>query len=524
MWDTTGNLPRTTESRANPGASMNGNSLGPFALLSVSDKTGLVPLAQKLVASGLQLLSTGGTAQHLRDAGLVVHDVASITEFPEMMHGRVKTLHPRIHGGLLARRELPEHVEAMEEHGVADIQVLVVNLYPFVETVRGKSADEVVIENIDIGGPAMIRAAAKNHQHIVVLVDPHDYDLEFAAITPVKRRELAGKAYAHTAAYDAAIASYFAGEESASLNLTGLSLTQELRYGENPHQQASLYTASGAAPLGGLDQLQGKELSYNNIIDLEAALLLVHEFDAPAAAIIKHTNPCGCASASDIARAFDDALAGDPVSAFGGIVALNRAVDEGLATRLCNTFFEVIAAPGFSAKAREVLAAKKNARVLVIPDNFHPASHNIRLTSLGWLRQDADPRISWDPLDLQFPTKIRPNEAQLQGLEFLWRVCKHVKSNAIVVGTHTATLGVGAGQMSRVDSVKAATQHSGHREGLLLASDAFFPFRDGVDEAAKAGVVGIVQPGGSKRDDEVIAACDELGIAMIYTGMRHFRH
>lgn len=487
---------------------------GPFALLSVSDKTGLVEFAKRLGSWGYRLLSTGGTARHLRDAGLDVIDVSSVTDFPEMMDGRVKTLHPRIHGGLLARRDLAAHVNAMNEHTIPDIRVVVVNLYPFSETVARGAHDDEVIENIDIGGPSMIRSAAKNHEFVTVIVDPVDYELDPTKLGLDDRRRLALKAFEHTSTYDAAIVRYLQGENGSRLTL---------RYGENPHQQASLYVEDGQIPLGGLRQLQGKELSYNNIIDLEAALLVTLEFDAPSAAIIKHTNPCGCASAESIHEAFTQALAGDPISAFGGIVSLNRGVDRPLATTLSETFWEVIAAPYFDEAALEVLGSKKNVRLMEVPSDFRAESRQVRLTSLGWLEQESDPKIDWEELEFEVPTERKPTPEEWEAMAFLWRVCKHVKSNAIVVGKGTRTLGVGAGQMSRVDAVRAAVQAAGEVD-LVLASDAFFPFADGVELAAESGVRAVIQPGGSRRDDDVIEACNRLGLAMVMTGMRHFRH
>jgi len=494
---------------------MNSSVEGSFALLSVSDKTGLVEFANRLFTSGYRLLSTGGTARFLREAGLEVQDVSSITEFPEMMDGRVKTLHPRIHGGLLARRDVSEHCEAMRAHSVPDIRVVVVNLYPFSETVARGAEDDEVIENIDIGGPSMIRSAAKNHEFVTVIVDPADYGLNPTELSAHDRRRLALKAFQHTAAYDAAIVNYLHPENEER---------QALRYGENPHQSASLFVEEGQRPLGGLKQLQGKELSYNNIIDLEAALLVTLEFDAPSVAIIKHTNPCGCASADTINEAFTQALAGDPISAFGGIVSLNRVVDRELALVLAETFWEVIAAPGFDEGAIEVLSVKKNVRLMEVPADFQAEARQVRLTSLGWLEQDADPRIDWEKLEFQVPTEREPTLEEWSAMAFLWRVCKHVKSNAIVVGKGTRTLGVGAGQMSRVDAVRGAVQAAGNQTGLVLASDAFFPFADGIELAAEFGVSAVVQPGGSRRDAEVIEACNRLGVAMVMTGMRHFRH
>ncbi|MFU8805971.1 MAG: bifunctional phosphoribosylaminoimidazolecarboxamide formyltransferase/IMP cyclohydrolase [Bradymonadaceae bacterium] len=516
----------------------------PYALLSVSDKRGIADFAGRLIELGFRIVSTGGTARHIRDAGHEVVDVASVTGYPEILDGRVKTLHPRIHGALLADRRNPGHRQVLQARDVPNIVLVVVNLYPFEEVVSRPDVDwDEAIENIDIGGPTMLRASAKNHESITVLVDPGDFDRVAATYEgdgegpdTALRRELALKAFAHTAAYDAAIVEFFenrlrAGEDGGDdealperINLD-LRRTQTLRYGENPHQEAALYTARGEAELGAMEQLHGKELSYNNIVDLDAALELVWEFDGPATSIIKHTNPAGCAEKDNLRDAYEAALKTDSQSAFGGIVALNRSVDAALARRMNEHFFEIIAAPEFDEEALEILMEKKNLRLIRWPvANSVPRS--IRATSLGYLAQNTDPRITVDIDALEVPTKRAPSPLERDALVFAWKVCKHVKSNAIVFANGTRTLGVGAGQMSRVDSVELAVRKSvaGPTAGAVLASDAFFPFRDGIDAAAAAGIRAIIQPGGSRRDDEVVAACDEHDIAMYFAGQRHFRH
>jgi phosphoribosylaminoimidazolecarboxamide formyltransferase/IMP cyclohydrolase len=520
------------------------------ALVSVSDKAGLDELGRALAAAGVEILSTGGSARALAAAGIAVREVAAHTGFPEIMDGRVKTLHPKIHGGLLARRDLPAHVAAQAAHDIPDIDLLVVNLYPFQATVAAGKGWDDCIENIDIGGPAMLRAAAKNHDFVTVVVDPADYAgllAELAAngnaTTPGFRRRLAQKAYAHTAQYDGAIANWMAqqaGEtlpESFSLNGTRL---QMLRYGENPHQQAAFYRTQPSRPgVATARQLQGKELSYNNLNDTDAAFELVAEFDTPAIAIIKHANPCGVAIArsdGELAGAYARALACDPVSAFGGIIALNRPLDAATAAAIVQLFAEVVIAPAIDAGARTVLSAKPNVRVLetgALPD---PAARDIVVKSLGggFLAQDRDGgRIT--AADLKVVTKRSPSERELADLLFAFRVAKHVKSNAIVYAKDGATVGIGAGQMSRVDSsriaawkaeeaARAAGAGQSFAVGSVVASDAFFPFADGLLAAAAAGATAVIQPGGSMRDNEVIAAADAAGLAMVFTGMRHFRH
>ena len=508
-----------------------------FALISVSDKTGIVAFARTLAEAGYGLISTGGTARALRDGGLEVTEVSELTGFPEILDGRVKTLHPKIHGALLARRSLDEHVATLREHDIPNIEVVAVNLYPFRETIAQSGASfEDAIENIDIGGPTLLRAAAKNHEALTVVVDADDYArvgeaLAEGSVDAQMRRELALEAFRHTSAYDSAIVDYLDGQiEARSEGLPGrfeleLVQNQELRYGENPHQKGALYTREGERDWGGIEKLHGKALSYNNIVDLDAALELVGEFSLPAAAIIKHTNPAGCALGDGLEDAYDRALVCDPMSSFGGIVALNRSVEKPLAEKLHDHFFEIIAAPAFGEEALEVLTQKKNVRLLRVPKELSHPDHVIRATSLGYLIQQADPRIEGDFSTFDVPTKRRPTDEEMAGLEFMWKVCKHVKSNAIVIGKGTGTVGVGAGQMSRVDAVEIAVRKARQElDGAVLASDAFFPFRDAVDAAAEAGVRAIIQPGGSRRDQEVVDACDEHDIAMVMTGNRHFRH
>ncbi len=505
------------------------------ALLSVSDKTGLVELARALAAGGCEVLSTGGSAQLLRDAGVPAVDVATHTGFPEILDGRVKTLVPQIHGGILGRRDLPEHLAQMREHGIAPIDLVAVNLYPFEATVAGGAGFDECVENIDIGGPALIRAAAKNHAHVAVLTDPAQYaellaELAEGGTRLALRRRLAAAAYARTAAYDAAIAAWFAQREGQAfpprLVVAG-TLRQTLRYGENPHQHAAFYATSDARPgVAAARQAQGKELSYNNLNDTDAAFECVAEFDRPAVAIVKHANPCGVATAPSLVAAWDAALACDPVSAFGGIVALNRTLDAETAQRIAAIFTEVIVAPDATAEARAVLARKKNLRLLLtgaLPDPA-AAGRTLRSVAGGLLVQDRDAgRIG--RADLRTVTRRAPEEGELEDLLFAFRVCKHVKSNAIVYARDGATIGIGAGQMSRVDSARiAAHKATSPTARSVVASDAFFPFADGLEALVAAGARAVIQPGGSVRDAEVIAAADAAGIAMVFTGMRHFRH
>ncbi|MDM7945881.1 MAG: bifunctional phosphoribosylaminoimidazolecarboxamide formyltransferase/IMP cyclohydrolase [Oceanibaculum nanhaiense] len=517
------------------------------ALISVSDKTGLVELGQFLAGHGVEILSTGGSAKALSAAGVPVTEVADHTGFPEIMDGRVKTLHPTIHGGLLARRDLPEHVQAMEANGIAPIDLLVVNLYPFEATVaKGADFDEA-IENIDIGGPAMIRAAAKNHGFVAVVVDPADYaplKQEMAenkgAVSLALRRKLAAAAYARTGAYDAAISGWFAGQLGDIFPrriAVGGELKQVLRYGENPHQQAAFYT--GGAPRIGIataTQMQGKELSFNNLNDTDAAFELVSEFTEPAVAIIKHANPCGVAQGNDVADAYARALRCDPVSAFGGIIAVNRTLDAATTEQISRILTEVIIAPDADDEAKELLAKKKNLRLLLTGGMPDPHAGGMTLRSLagGYLLQTRD-NGHIAASDLKVVTRRQPTEKEIADLLFAFTVCKHVKSNAIVYVKDGATVGIGAGQMSRVDSSRIAARKSqdaaeaaGETEALtrgsVVASDAFFPFADGLLAAVEAGATAVIHPGGSMRDNEVIAAADEAGIAMVFTGMRHFRH
>jgi phosphoribosylaminoimidazolecarboxamide formyltransferase/IMP cyclohydrolase len=520
------------------------------ALLSVSDKTGLVDFARALSGRGIDLVSTGGTRRVLSEAGLAVKDVSELTGFPEMMDGRVKTLHPKVHGGLLAIRDNPEHQAAMYAHGIDPIDLLVVDLYPFQQTVaKGAGFDECV-ENIDIGGPAMIRAAAKNHADVVVVTDPSDMPRVLAELdardgqtTGDFRRKLAQTAYARTAAYDAAISNWLATtlEEPAPLyRAIGGRLAEPMRYGENPHQEAGFYlTGEKRFGVATARQVQGKQLSYNNVNDTDAAFECVAEFDsgrAAAVAIVKHANPCGVAEGADLADAYEKALRCDPVSAFGGIIAVNRRLDAAAAAKMVEIFTEVIIAPDADEEAIALIAAKKNLRLLLtggLPDPRAPGL-TVRTVSGGFLAQARDNAIVED-MTLQVVTQRPPTNRELADLQFAFRVAKHVKSNAIVYAKEGATVGIGAGQMSRVDSsriaawkaeeaAKAAGLRDSLARGSVVASDAFFPFADGLLAAAEAGATAVIQPGGSMRDKEVIAAADEAGLAMVFTGHRHFRH
>ena len=517
------------------------------ALISVSDKSGLVTFGQGLAALGVEILSTGGSAAALREAGVAVTEVSAHTGFPEILDGRVKTLVPQIHGGILGRRDSPEHLAQMAEHGIAPIDLVVVNLYPFEAAVAASAPFGECIETIDIGGPALIRAAAKNHAAVAVLTEPAQYDAVLAELResggtgPELRQRLAAAAYARTAAYDAAIAAWFAAQAGdtlpARITLAG-TRRQALRYGENPHQQAALYAAAGDTRPGvaSATQLQGKALSYNNIADTDAALECVAEFDEPAVVIVKHANPCGVALGPDLATAWERALACDPVSAFGGIVAVNRVLDEAVAERIAQIFTEVIVAPDATDGARAVLARKKNLRLLITGSLPDPAAFGLMFRSVagGLLVQSRDcGRVT--RADLRVVTRRAPTEAEFTELLFAFTVCKHVKSNAIVYVKNGATIGIGAGQMSRVDSARiagwksdAAGRAAGATtpltQGSVLASDAFFPFSDGLQAAIDAGATAVIQPGGSVRDGEVVAAADAAGIAMVMTGLRHFRH
>ena len=520
------------------------------ALLSVSDKTGLVELARALDSRGVELISTGGTAAAIATAGIAVTDVSQVTGFPEIMDGRVKTLHPLVHGGLLAIRDDEEHADAMKAHGIAGIDLAVINLYPF-EDVRFSGGDyPSTVENIDIGGPAMVRASAKNHAYVAVVTDPQDYGAVLdemtandGALTYRFRQELAAKAFARTAAYDAAISGWFAetlGIDAPRHRAFGGRLHSEMRYGENPHQKAGFYLTGDKRPgVASAVQLQGKQLSYNNINDTDAAFELVAEFDparTAAVAIIKHANPCGVAEGADLKAAYELALRCDPVSAFGGIVALNRTLDAASAEEIVKIFTEVIIAPDATDEAKAIVAAKKHLRLLVTGGLPDPRAAGIAAKTVagGLLVQSRDNGVV-DDLDLRTVTRRAPTDREMADLKFAFRVAKHVKSNAIVYARDLATVGIGAGQMSRVDSSRIAarkaldaSEAAGLSEpltrGCVVASDAFFPFADGLLSAVEAGATAVIQPGGSMRDDEVIAAADAHDIAMVFTGMRHFRH
>jgi len=512
------------------------------AILSVTDKTGLVDFARKLTDLGVELVSTGGTAKLLRDSGITVKDISDLTGFPEMLDGRVKTLHPKVHGGILHRRDNAGHRAAVEEHKIPAIDMVVVNLYAFEKTAAkpGVHFDEL-IENIDIGGPSMIRSAAKNFQDVAVVTSPADYNAiademsrSGGALSKETKWRLAQKAFSTTAAYDSAIASTLeriaAPDQSelpppstfpATLRLS-FHKRMDLRYGENPHQKAAMYADNSGAGVAHAKQVQGKELSYNNIVDLQAAWDLAQDFDETVCAIIKHTNPCGTATGKTLAEAYLRALECDPVSAFGGVIGVNRPVDSAAAAEMAKLFLEVIAAPSFDSAAKEIFASKKNLRLVEIPPGQQ--TWILKNISGGMLVQDADLHKLSDS-DLKVVTKRAPTPEEKRALLFAWKVCKHVKSNAILYARDGQTVGVGAGQMSRVDSCKiGAMKAQLPLKGTVAASDAFFPFPDGVEEIAKAGATAIIQPGGSVRDQEVIAAADRLGLAMIFTGVRHFRH
>ena len=521
------------------------------AILSVSDKTGLVEFARRLSALQVELVSTGGTARLLRDSDIPVRDISQLTGFPEMLDGRVKTLHPKVHGGILHVRANPEHRTAVAEHGIQPIDMVVVNLYPFQQTAAKPGVEfPEIIENIDIGGPSMVRSAAKNFQDVAVLTSPQDYSLvadEMAKsggeLSRETRWRLAQKAFAATASYDTAIAGTLAGlhpdgdgergaaRQSATIPDAGgfpsaleLSFKKvfDLRYGENPHQKAALYSDGSGAGVANLRQLQGKELSFNNIVDLEAAWELAQEFDEPACAIIKHTNPCGTATGKNLLEAYKKALEADPVSAFGGVIGVNRPLDGECAEEIAKLFVEAIAAPAVEAAAGERFAAKKNLRVVEVRKK--EVQWVLKHVSGGILVQDAD-RRPLSQSDLKVVTKRQPSSNEMRAMLFAWKVCKHVKSNAIVYAREGQSVGVGAGQMSRVDSCRLGAMKAVlPLAGTVAASDAFFPFPDGVEEIAKAGAKAIIQPGGSVKDGEVIAAADRLGLAMVFTGVRHFRH
>jgi phosphoribosylaminoimidazolecarboxamide formyltransferase/IMP cyclohydrolase len=512
------------------------------ALLSVSDKTGVVDLARALAAKGVELVSTGGTAKALRDAGLDVRDVSDLTGFPEMMDGRVKTLHPMVHGGLLAVRDDPEHVAAMTGHGIGAIDLVVVNLYPFEATVARGADRDTVIENIDIGGPSMVRSAAKNHAFVAIVTDPADYAIVASGETNLEQRKLfAAKAFAATARYDGAIARWFGTVDQAEPFPAVLPVTMtraaSLRYGENPHQSAAFYTADdGVRGIGQARQVQGKALSYNNLNDADAALELIAEFrdSAPTCVIVKHANPCGVATAPTLEQAYTEAFACDTVSAFGGIIAVNRPLDGATARAITGIFTEVVVAPDADEEAIALFAAKKNLRLLLTGDLPDATRAGLFAKSIagGWLVQDRD---AGTPGELTVVTKRAPTEQELADCRFAWTIAKHVKSNAIVYAKDGATAGVGAGQMNRLESARIAAWKAKDAAdkagwdtprtiGSAVASDAFFPFADGLLAAVEAGATAVIQPGGSIRDEEVIAAADAAGLAMVFTGMRHFRH
>lgn len=515
------------------------------ALISVSDKTGVAELASALHQLGISIISTGGTAKLLQEAGIPVTEISDYTGFPEMLDGRVKTLHPKVHAGILSRMDLPAHQQEMEQAHISTIDLVVVNLYPFTQTIaRPDCSLAEAIENIDIGGPTMIRSAAKNFQRVAVVTDPQDYATLLEQIKSGNgtvdehyRFQLAKKAFSHTARYDGAISNYLTALESMDaerkpfpdqFNLS-FTLAQSLRYGENPHQQAAFYRdiSNITGSLADYQQLQGKELSYNNIADTDAAWACVKTFDQPACVIVKHANPCGVAVAENPLAAYQKAFATDPVSAFGGIIALNRPVEANLAKAVLHQFVEVIIAPEFSTEARQLLVSKANIRVLTVPLGAHDNHYELKRIDGGLLVQTPDNfHISAD--QLRVVTQLQPTDAQVEDCLFAWRVAKFVKSNTIVFCGNGQTLGIGAGQMSRVDSARIASIKAGQAHldlhGSAVASDAFFPFRDGLDVLAQAGAKAVIQPGGSIRDDEVISAADERGIAMIFTGVRHFRH
>lgn len=507
------------------------------ALVSVSDKTGLIPFVRGLVELGVEVISTGGTANHLREAGLPVTSVSEVTGFPEIMDGRVKTLHPAIHGGILADRERPSHMEAIAQLGIKPIDLVVVNLYPFEATVARRGVTEAeAIENIDIGGPSMVRSAAKNFAGVGIVTDPADYDVVLAELrehegelTRETRRRLAAKAFQHTAHYDAAIARWFGEQESDFPEhlMIELAKVKELRYGENPHQRASWYReiTFGGPQLGQLEQLHGAQMSFNNLLDLDSARRVLDEFELPACVIIKHNNPCGVAVAETAASAYEKAFSCDPVSAFGGVIAVNRPVDEELAQLLSANFIEVLWAPGYAEEALEILTRKKDVRILTGQQNRDVCgSFDMKRIVGGMLVQDWDCEVDQRE-NMRVVTTRTPTEQEWGDLLFAWRVAKHVKSNAIVLAKDLMTVGIGAGQMSRVDAARLAVNRARFPlEGCAVASDAFFPFPDALQVCADAGATCVIHPGGSKRDDESLALAEERGMAMVITGRRHFRH
>ena len=504
------------------------------AIVSVSDKTGIAELGRELSQRGVEIYSTGGTLKALTTAGVGAQSISQLTGFPEILEGRVKTLHPAVHGGILHRRDRTDHVAQLREHGIGAIDLVVVNLYPFRETIARPDVQlGDALENIDIGGPTMLRAAAKNFPHVLVLVDPADYERVLSALdagdVPLElRRELAAKAFAHTASYDSAIAAYLTPEPLPDTLSLAFEKAQTLRYGENPHQPAAFYREPGgtAGTIAAATQIQGKELSFNNLLDADAALQIMQSFAAPTVTILKHSNPCGLASDDDLVAAHKAARSGDPVSAFGGIVGINRPVDGRLAEAMQRYFYEVIIAPSFDADAQAIFGAKANLRLLEIQsERPRGTMWDYRRVSGGLLVQAADDVGADDPAGWRVVSEQQPSAEQLAALAFAWRACAFVKSNAIVLVQGTTLVGMGAGQPSRVDSVQIAARKAGERaQGSVLASDAFFPKADGVEAAAAAGVAAIVQPGGSQADDEVIATCNRLGLALVFTGRRHFRH
>ena len=512
------------------------------ALISVSDKTGIVEFAQKLNGLGVQILSTGGTADLLEKNGIPVRPVSDYTGFPEMMDGRVKTLHPKVHGGILGRRDIKKHMQSMSEHGIVAIDLVAVNLYPFEKTIAKEDCTfDDAVENIDIGGPAMVRSAAKNFNDVAVVVQPKDYETvinEMSAynggVTLKTRKRLSRDAFTHTAQYDSMISKYLTNQDEDRMRFPEVfqesyKKIQDLRYGENPHQSAALYQQSGAglSDIVSARQLQGKELSFNNLLDLNAAWELVSEFESSAAVIIKHTNPCGVALQEDQLKAFIQARETDPTSAFGGILSFNRPVGEQIAKEILKNFVEAIVAPGFDKKAIDLLTSKKNIRLMEMPATSSSRSEkqtDIKRIGGGLLIQDLDTE-TYDPAKLKIVTQKQPTEKEMADLKFAWIIAKHVKSNAIIYARDQETIGLGAGQMSRVDSARLAVEKAQKPlKGSVMASDAFFPFRDSVDEAAKNGISAIIQPGGSIRDEEVIQAANEHEVAMVFTGYRHFKH
>jgi phosphoribosylaminoimidazolecarboxamide formyltransferase / IMP cyclohydrolase len=507
------------------------------ALISVSDKSGITDFAKELVSLGFEIISTGGTKKALQEAGLPVMGVSDVTGFPEILEGRVKTLNPFIHGGLLGKHDVWEHKKQLEEHQIQPIQLVCVNLYPFQQTIAKPDVSVAeAIENIDIGGPSMLRSSAKNHQYVTAVVDPTDYETVIAELKAAgetsfeTRRKLAAKVFRHTAAYDALIAEYMTNltqEETPEKLTVTYELKQTLRYGENPHQKAAFYKKplGSTFSIANAEQLHGKELSYNNINDAEAALQIVKEFAEPAAVAVKHMNPCGVGTGKNVYDAFSKAFAADPVSIFGGIIAVNREVDTETARKLHEIFLEIIIAPSFSQEALDILTDKKNLRLLTIPfDQVNKPEMKMVTIEGGLLTQEQDLH-SLENATITIPTKRQPTEAEWESLKLGWKVVKHVKSNAIVVATEDMTLGIGAGQMNRVGSARIALKQAGEKaQGAGLASDAFFPMNDTVEVAANAGITAIIQPGGSIRDEDSIKKADEYGIAMVFTGIRHFKH